>query len=106
MWGPDQASLAPLEQTDEAAEMATVAPANGSTWTFKPAADGNLTINAGRSGAEFAIRVIADEPPVAAFIETPRRAANGALELEYTLTDDHGVAKAEAEIVPAERSFA
>jgi len=104
MWGPDQASLAPLEQTDEAAETATVAPANGSTWTFKPAADGNLTINAGRSGAEFAIRVIADEPPVAAFIETPRRAANGALELEYTLTDDHGVAKAEAEIVPAEEA--
>jgi hypothetical protein len=38
---------------------------------------------------------------VAAFVETPRRAANGALELDYTLSDDHGIASAEAEIVPA-----
>jgi uncharacterized protein (TIGR02302 family) len=40
--------------------------------------------------------------PLAAFVETPRRAANGALELDYTLSDDHGLARAEAEIIPAE----
>ena len=101
MWGPDPASLGPVEQAEShTPEMNN--PANGSTWTFKPEADGQLTINAGRSEASFVIHVIADEAPVAAFIETPRRAANGALELEYMLTDDHGVSKAEAEIIPAE----
>jgi hypothetical protein len=41
-----------------------------------------------RRGSEenFAIRqIIPDAAPVAAFVETPRRAANGALELDYTL---------------------
>ncbi|MDZ7600933.1 MAG: TIGR02302 family protein [Hoeflea sp.] len=100
LWGPDQASMAPLEQA-EAPDPGTVAPSGAPTWTFKPAADGQLTIAAGRSGADFTIRVIEDAPPVATFVEDPRRAANGALELDYTLTDDHGVARAEAEIVPA-----
>ncbi|KGF70659.1 hypothetical protein LL06_03755 [Hoeflea sp. BAL378] len=101
LWGADEASLGPVEQAD-AADPAGPAPANAMTWTFKPAADGRLRIDAGRSGAAFAIHVIPDAPPVAAFVETPRRAVNGALELDYTLTDDHGIARAEAEIVPAE----
>jgi uncharacterized protein (TIGR02302 family) len=53
-------------------------------------------------GSSFALQIIPDAPPVAAFVETPRRAANGALELDYTLSDDHGLARAEAEIIPAE----
>lgn len=100
MWGPDETSLSPVEQAN-ATHSAQAASSNGSTWIFKPDADGRLKINAGRSAAEFAIHVIADEAPVAAFIETPRRATNGALELAYTLSDDHGIATAEAEIVSA-----
>jgi uncharacterized protein (TIGR02302 family) len=55
-----------------------------------------------RSDLNFALQIIPDAPPVAAFVETPRRAANGALELDYTLSDDHGLASAQAEIIPAE----
>ncbi|OCW58326.1 hypothetical protein AWJ14_21550 [Hoeflea olei] len=105
LWGPDRESLAPVEPA-AAADTAGAAPAGPSTWTFKPDADGELRIAAGRSEAEFAIRVIPDEPPVAAFVEEPRRAANGALELAYTLADDHGLARAEAVIVPAEEPAA
>ncbi|MCY0148696.1 TIGR02302 family protein [Hoeflea sp. G2-23] len=97
-WGPDLASLTMLAPS--AAN--PTGPAGAATWIFKPTADGTLTIKAGRSESNFPISIIPDTPPVAAFIESPRRAVNGALELAYTLSDDHGVASAEAEIVPAE----
>jgi len=97
-WGPDLASQTPLAPS--AAN--PTGPAGASTWIFKPTADGTLTIKAGRSESSFPISIIPDRPPVAAFIESPRRAVNGALELAYTLSDDHGVASAEAEIVSAE----
>jgi len=100
LWGADASSLNPVEPSD-AASANQAAPTGASSWTFKPDADGELKISAGRSTAVFVIRLIPDEQPVAAFVETPRRAANGALELEYTLSDDHGIASAEAEIVPA-----
>ena len=100
LWGTDADSLNPVEQTD-ATSADKVAPTGSSTWVFQPDSGGELKISAGRSEAAFVIRLIPDEPPVAAFVETPRRATNGALELAYTLTDDHGIARAEAEIVPA-----
>ncbi len=100
LWGTDANSLNPVEQSD-AASANPATPSGAATWTIKPDADGELKISAGRSENVFAIRLIPDEAPVAAFIETPRRAANGALELDYTLSDDHGIASAEAEIVPA-----
>lgn len=99
-WGPDQASQNPVQRPD-AANLARSVPAGALTWVFKPDADGLLQISAGRSQAVFAIHLIPDEAPVAAFVETPRRATNGALELDYTLSDDHGIARAEAEIIPA-----
>ncbi|MDF1608048.1 TIGR02302 family protein [Hoeflea sp. YIM 152468] len=99
-WGPDTPSLVAIDPTDVAA-IGDAAPSGATTWTFKPGTDGELNITAGSSEAVFAIRLIADEPPLAAFVESPRRAVNGALELDYTLSDDHGIAKAEAEIVPA-----
>jgi len=100
MWGADAASLAPVEQSVGASE-SPATQTGASAWAFKPEADGELKISAGRSEALFAIRLIPDNPPVAAFVEAPRRAVNGALELDYTLSDDHGIARAEAEIVPA-----
>ena len=101
LWGADENALNPVEPASAASASQPAAPATASTWTVKPDTDGELKIGAGRSEAVFAIRLIPDEPPVAAFVESPRRAANGALELDYTLSDDHGIATAEAEIVPA-----
>ena len=98
LWGSDANSLNPVEPADAAGK---ATPTGASTWMFKPDTDGELKISAGSSEAAFAIRLIPDAPPVAAFVETPRRAANGALELDYTLSDDHGIASARAEIVPA-----
>jgi uncharacterized protein (TIGR02302 family) len=96
-WNSNTGSDQVAPQSDPSA----ATPAGASVWTFKPASDGVLQIRAGRSDLAFPIQIIPDEPPVAAFVEIPRRAANGALELDYTLSDDHGIARAEAEIVPA-----
>ncbi|WP_417415043.1 TIGR02302 family protein [Hoeflea sp.] len=99
LWGASEATLVPVEP---ATASASLAPSTGaSTWTITPDIDGELKITAGRSETAFSIRLIPDKPPVAAFAAPPRRAANGALELDYTLSDDHGIASAEAEIVPA-----
>nr|WP_244577816.1 TIGR02302 family protein [Hoeflea halophila] len=100
LWGADSQSLVPIEPVD-AATANRVLPAGASSWTITPKSGGELKIMAGRSEAAFAINLLADEPPVASFADTPRRAVNGALELDYTLSDDHGLASAEAEIVPA-----
>jgi uncharacterized protein (TIGR02302 family) len=100
LWGADAESLSLVEASDSASAGQAI-PNGASSWTVTPDADGELKISAGRSEAAFLIRLIPDEPPVAAFVETPRRAVNGALELDYTLSDDHGIASAEAEIVPA-----
>jgi len=100
LWGADSKSLSPVDQVDAAAANQAI-PTGAASWTITPEAGGELKINAGRSEVAFAINLIPDEPPVASFVETPRRAVNGALELDYTLTDDHGIASAEAEIVPA-----
>ena len=100
LWRTDPKTQASL-QPDATNTAGAAVPAGAAIWTFKPDTGGELTISAGRSEAAFAIRLIPDEPPVVTFVETPRRAANGALELEYTLSDDHGIAGALAEIVPA-----
>lgn len=54
------------------------------------------------NGQEWQFNVIADNPPQIAFEGMPRRSANGALEIGFFTKDDYGVAKAYAEIVPAE----
>lgn len=100
LWGADSQALSPVNPVD-AATANQVIPTGASSWTITPVAGGELKISAGRSEAAFVINLIPDEPPVASFVETPRRAVNGALELDYTLSDDHGIASAEAEIVPA-----
>ncbi|WP_394691710.1 TIGR02302 family protein [Hoeflea sp.] len=98
-WVPPGGEPEPLKSSEPAAGPATSIGA--AVWTFKPDTDGVLRIQAGRSDLAFALHIIPDAPPVAAFVETPRRAANGALELDYTLSDDHGLASAQAEIIPA-----
>lgn len=98
-WIPTGGEPEPLTSSDPTAGPAT--PTGATVWTFKPQTDGVLNVQAGRSDLAFALQIIPDAPPVAAFVETPRRAANGALELDYTLSDDHGLARAQAEIIPA-----
>ena len=53
------------------------------------------------AGRQWVIGVVPDEMPVIAFKGRPKAAANGALELEYTVSDDYGVTTARAEIAPA-----
>ncbi|MEQ8308977.1 MAG: TIGR02302 family protein [Hoeflea sp.] len=103
-WAPASGTPANLEPSasPSASSTSSAPPSDSSVWTFKPQTDGVLSIRAGRSDLDFALQIIPDAPPVATFVETPRRAVNGALELDYTLSDDHGLASAEAEIVPAE----
>ncbi|TPW32158.1 TIGR02302 family protein [Martelella alba] len=69
-----------------------------SSAAFNLTGDGKLEA-AGRS---WPVSVVADQPPVIAFAARPHRAANGALELEYTVSDDYAVTKAYAEITPAD----
>ncbi|PWV98085.1 uncharacterized protein (TIGR02302 family) [Hoeflea marina] len=86
-------ALAAAAPTDRGSPQSTV-------FTYKPTADGVLEVAAGTAPRQWPIRMLPDQPPVASFVEEPRRAVNGALELDYTLSDDHGLVSAEAEIVP------
>ncbi|TDH34830.1 TIGR02302 family protein [Pseudohoeflea suaedae] len=80
----------------------TTSPAHSTVFTYKPRADGTLSVETSSGRMDFPITITPDEPPVLSFIDEPRRAANGALELAYSITDDHGVVGARAEIVPLE----
>ncbi|MEO2037335.1 MAG: DUF4175 family protein, partial [Martelella sp.] len=96
--GADQPITFTPEGSEEAqapAEAEESALANSAS--FSLGAGGRLDA-AGRS---WEIAVVPDEAPGIAFKGTPRAAANGALELEYTVTDDYGVTRAHAEIAPA-----
>lgn len=95
----------PLLAQDPSIATSTPAPrasAQSTVFTYKPTSDGVLEVVAGDTPRQWPISMLPDTPPVAAFVEEPRRAANGALELDYTLSDDHGIVSAEAEIVPLE----
>ena len=81
----------------------TTSPLHSTVFTYKPRVDGTLSVETASGRMEFPIVITPDEPPVLAFTDEPRRAANGALELAYSITDDHGVVGANAEIVPLEK---
>jgi len=67
-------------------------------------ADGALSlISDGRELNHWAFSVIRDKPPVIHFSGEPKQAANGTLELSYTIDDDYGATSAKAEIVEAEK---
>ncbi len=59
--------------------------------------DGLLTLRSGESEiARWAFNVIPDNAPTIGFVDEPRRALNGALDLRYEVLDDYGVARADA----------
>src|SRR5690606_20410069 len=62
--------------------------------------DGMLALSAGeRRLQSWAFQVVPDNPPTIELADDPRRAVNGTLELNYTITDDYGAASAEAQFV-------
>lgn len=67
-------------------------------------ADGALSLMSdGRELNHWAVSVIPDKPPVIHFSGEPKQAANGTLELAYTIDDDYGATSANAEIKQVEK---
>ncbi|PBB26720.1 MULTISPECIES: TIGR02302 family protein [unclassified Mesorhizobium] len=59
--------------------------------------DGTLTLKSGEDQlGRWAFAVIEDKPPQIRFVGEPKRAANGAFELNYQIDDDYGAATAKA----------
>lgn len=66
-------------------------------FTGKLTADGTLTLKSGEADlGQWAFAVIPDKPPTIRFLGEPKRAVNGAFELNYQIDDDYGAATAKA----------
>ncbi|MER9297982.1 TIGR02302 family protein [Mesorhizobium sp. M0621] len=66
-------------------------------FTGKLTGDGTLTLTSGEDQlGRWAFAVITDKPPQIRFVGEPKRAANGAFELNYQIDDDYGAANAKA----------
>ncbi|RWM23630.1 MAG: TIGR02302 family protein [Mesorhizobium sp.] len=60
-------------------------------------ADGTLTLKSGEDDlGHWAFAIIPDKPPTIRFVGEPKRAVNGAIELNYQIDDDYGAASAKA----------
>ncbi|TPK57499.1 TIGR02302 family protein [Mesorhizobium sp. B2-4-19] len=92
--GPQAASAKP------AASPAAPTPASPSKvrqFIGKLTGDGTLTLKSGEDQlGRWAFAVIEDKPPQIRFVGEPKRAANGAFELNYRIDDDYGAATAKA----------
>ncbi|MDX8442609.1 TIGR02302 family protein [Mesorhizobium australafricanum] len=63
----------------------------------KLTANGTLTLKSAESDlGHWAFAVIPDKPPTIRFVGEPKRAVNGAIELNYEIDDDYGAAAAKA----------
>jgi len=59
--------------------------------------NGTLTLKSGEGDlGHWAFAVIPDKPPTIRFVGEPKRAVNGAIELNYEIDDDYGAASAKA----------
>ncbi|MCO6392637.1 TIGR02302 family protein [Aliihoeflea aestuarii] len=68
-------------------------------------ADGLLSLKRGAEGddiASWSFNVTPDDPPVINLTDEPTQAANGTLQLNYEVSDDYGVASAQALFEPAD----
>ena len=73
----------------------------------KLTADGTLTLKSGEQDLSAGrSRSIPDKPPVIRFADEPKRAVNGALELNYEIDDDYGAASAKADFALADAAAA
>lgn len=92
--GPQAASAKP---TASPAAPAPASPSKVRQFTGKLTGDGTLTLKSGEDQlGRWAFAVIADKPPQIRFVGEPKRAANGAFELNYQIDDDYGAATAKA----------
>ncbi|TKB16146.1 MAG: TIGR02302 family protein [Mesorhizobium sp.] len=63
----------------------------------KLSTDGVLTLKSGEDDlGHWAFAIIPDKPPTIRFVGEPKRAVNGAIELNYQIDDDYGAASAKA----------
>lgn len=66
-------------------------------FTDRLTGDGTLTLKSGGDElGRWAFAVLPDKPPQIRFVGEPKRAANGAFELNYQIDDDYGAANAKA----------
>ncbi|TPN06388.1 TIGR02302 family protein [Mesorhizobium sp. B2-1-3] len=103
-----------LAYADKNGNARAIDPADPQTAAAKPAAspaaqskvrqfigkltsDGTLTLKSGEDQlGRWAFAVIPDKPPQIRFVGEPKRAVNGAFELNYQIDDDYGAANAKA----------
>ncbi|MER8442511.1 TIGR02302 family protein [Mesorhizobium sp. M1066] len=86
---------APQTAAKPAASPAT--PSKVRQFTSKLTGDGTLTLTSGEEQlGRWAFAVVSDKPPQIRFVGEPKRAANGAFELNYQIDDDYGAATARA----------
>lgn len=84
-------TLTPDETVDPAK------PASPQKFTAELARDGSLELKSGEEVVKnWTFTVIPDKPPSIDFAGDPKRALNGALEIEYLIKDDYGAATARA----------
>ncbi len=97
-----------IDPTGPQAAAVKAAAANPATpklrqFTGKLNADGTLTLKSGETDvARWAFAVIPDKPPTIRFVGEPKRAVNGAFELNYQIDDDYGAATAKADFALAD----
>ncbi|WP_256751768.1 TIGR02302 family protein [Mesorhizobium sp. Mes31] len=72
-------------------------PSKVRQFTGKLTGDGTLTLKSGDDElGRWAFAIVPDKPPQIRFVGEPKRAANGAFELNYQIDDDYGAATAKA----------
>ena len=93
--GEESSALVLPPRADEK-EAAATAGARALVYQLKLTTGGTLETN----GLRFPIDIVADRAPEIDFDGAPRRSVNGALEIRFKGSDDHGIASAVAEIRP------
>ncbi|RUX61820.1 TIGR02302 family protein [Mesorhizobium sp. M7A.F.Ca.CA.002.12.1.1] len=92
---------APQAAAKPAASPAT--PSKVRQFTSKLTGDGTLTLTSDEDQlGRWAFAVVPDKPPQIRFVGEPKRAANGAFELNYQIDDDYGAATAKAVLALAD----
>ncbi|MER9330423.1 TIGR02302 family protein [Mesorhizobium sp. M0488] len=87
---------APLAATVKPAA-SPAAPSQVRQFTDRLIGDGTLTLKSGGDElGRWAFAVLPDKPPQIRFVGEPKRAVNGAFELNYQIDDDYGAANAKA----------
>ncbi|MGB3831237.1 MAG: TIGR02302 family protein [Mesorhizobium sp.] len=99
-------ALSPEKPDAAAPKPASTASANVAAarqFAGKLDADGTLALESGNEElGRWAFTVVPDRPPQIRFAGEPKRAVNGAFELNYEVEDDYGAASAKAEFALAD----